>query len=200
MSTALDAAIPAISVSGGVATARIASATSPSARDRGARPSAAWWNRSWASRNSAGPPNARIVKPSVSVYVPHSPMAPASSEVSAARAPSGSTRWSTARRRPRAPGSPSRRRCAGRRARPGGARAARSRRRTRGRRTAPAGRPRARRRASRETAILIASILGSGHCDTVESPDDSGLAAAPSFMTMSDPPVRASRSTGGRLA
>jgi hypothetical protein len=43
MSTALDAAIPAISVSDAVATARIASAPRPSARERGARPSTSCW-------------------------------------------------------------------------------------------------------------------------------------------------------------
>ena len=38
----------------------MASAASASSREREARPSASCWNNSWASRNSAGPPNVRI--------------------------------------------------------------------------------------------------------------------------------------------
>ena len=49
---ALDAAIPTISVSGAVASARIASATSPSSRERGTYPSTLRRKKTWASRNS----------------------------------------------------------------------------------------------------------------------------------------------------
>jgi hypothetical protein len=59
-STALDAAIPTITVSGAVASARIASATSPSSRERGTYPSALRRKETWASRNSAGPPKVKI--------------------------------------------------------------------------------------------------------------------------------------------
>jgi hypothetical protein len=53
-STALEAAIPAISVSGVVAIARIPSAASASGRERGACPSLAPRKSSWASRKSEG--------------------------------------------------------------------------------------------------------------------------------------------------
>ena len=64
-STAVEAAMPAIIVSGAVATASTASAASPIGRERGTRPSAQRRNSIWATRNSAGPPNVRMVKPSV---------------------------------------------------------------------------------------------------------------------------------------
>jgi hypothetical protein len=64
-STALDAAIPTISVSGAVAIARIASTLSPRSRERGRCPSASRGKKNWASGRTVGPPNVRIVKPSV---------------------------------------------------------------------------------------------------------------------------------------
>ena len=117
-STALDAAIPTIIVSGAVATARIASAARAAGRERGTCPTASNLKMIWASRKSAGPPNVRIVKPrvvssagwaiasssptamamsastiSVSVHVPQYPTAPAPSAVAATSTPIASDRW-----------------------------------------------------------------------------------------------------------
>jgi hypothetical protein len=106
-----------MSVSGAVATARIASAASPRGRERGTWPVAARRKQTWASRNSAGPPNARIVNPSVASpgwaiassvadgdpdqpehhqrqrHVPHHPTAPASSASLATSMPIASACW-----------------------------------------------------------------------------------------------------------
>jgi hypothetical protein len=68
-STALEAAIPAVIVSGDVTTARIASAPRASGRERGTCLTASPLKMIWASRKSAGPPNVRIVKPEDRVVV-----------------------------------------------------------------------------------------------------------------------------------
>jgi hypothetical protein len=64
-SAALDAAIPTISVSGDVTTARIASAASAGGRGAGDVPYRFAREDDLASGNSAGPPNVRRVKPRV---------------------------------------------------------------------------------------------------------------------------------------